>query len=246
MKKKDEIEHALLSKILTLIDKHDTQLQGGPAGDHHVLLDAMCQALEKTKGKIQSFEKTQNEMQRILADFQQGKLAPSAQAFDTHNIKARLDKYSELSKQMDQQFSHMLSSQQSKIKELEQFTAAEGQFVQTVDFERDAKYLPSFLKGERVVASVQGNVDATVDFGGLDQDAVKVSDDRRTITLRLPAPELQPADIEESSTKILTRDRGILDRTEDFFASSPTDDTPLSFSALSRSEMATLRTRPAL
>lgn len=120
MKKKDEIEHALLSKILTLIDKHDTQLQNGPAGDHHVLLDAMCQALEKTKGKMQSFEKTQNDMQRILADFQQGKLAPSAQGFDTHNIKARLDKYSELSKQMDQQFSHMLSSQQSKIKELEQ------------------------------------------------------------------------------------------------------------------------------
>jgi DNA repair exonuclease SbcCD ATPase subunit len=120
MKKKDEIEHALLSKILTLIDKHDTQLQDGPSGDHHVLLDAMCQALEKTKGKMQSFEKTQNEMQRILADFQQGKLAPSAQASDTHTIKARLDKYSELSKQMDRQFSHMLSSQQSKIKELEQ------------------------------------------------------------------------------------------------------------------------------
>ena len=114
-----------------------------------------------------------------------------------------------------------------KIQELERFTAAEGQFVQTVDFERDAKYLPSFLKGERVVASVQGNVAATVDFGSLDQDAVRVDDDRRTISLRLPAPELQPADIEESSTKILTRDRGVIDRAEDFFASSPTDDTPL-------------------
>jgi hypothetical protein len=114
-----------------------------------------------------------------------------------------------------------------KIRELEQFTAAEGQFVQTVDFERDAKYLPSILKGERVVASVQGNVSATVDFGGLDQDAVKVSDDRRTITLRLPAPELEAADIEESSTKILTRDRGVIDRAEDFFSSNPTDDLPL-------------------
>jgi hypothetical protein len=114
-----------------------------------------------------------------------------------------------------------------KIQELEQFTAAEGEFVQTVDFERDAKYLPSFLKGERVVATVQGNVAATVDFGSLDQDAVKVSDDRRTISLRLPAPELQPADIEERSTKILTRDRGVLDRAEDFFASNPTDDTAL-------------------
>jgi hypothetical protein len=114
-----------------------------------------------------------------------------------------------------------------KIRELEQFTAAEGQFVQTVDFERDAKYLPSILKGERVVASVQGNVSASVDFGGLDQDAVKVSDDPRTITLRLPAPELQAADIEESSTKILTRDRGVIDRAEDFFSSNPTDDLPL-------------------
>jgi hypothetical protein len=114
-----------------------------------------------------------------------------------------------------------------KIRELEQFTAAEGQFVQTVDFERDAKYLPSILKGERVVASVQGNVSASVDFGGLDQDAVKVSDDRRTITLRLPAPELEAADIEESSTKILTRDRGVIDRAEDFFSSNPTDDLPL-------------------
>jgi hypothetical protein len=120
MKKKDEIEHALLSKILTLIDKHDSQLQDQVSGDHHVLLDAMCQALEKTKGKMLNFEKTQNDMQRILADFKQGKLAPSAQALDSHAIKARLDKYSELSKQMDQQFSHMLNSQQSKIRELEQ------------------------------------------------------------------------------------------------------------------------------
>lgn len=114
-----------------------------------------------------------------------------------------------------------------KIQELERFTAAEGQFVQTVDFERDAKYLPSFLKGERVVASVQGNVAATVDFGSLGPDAVRVGDGGRSISLRLPAPELQPADIEESSTKILTRDRGVIDRAEDFFASSPTDDTPL-------------------
>jgi chromosome segregation ATPase len=120
MKKKDEIEHALLSKILALIDKHDSQLQDGPLGDHRVLLDAMCQALEKTKGKMLNFEKTQNEMQRILADFKQGKLAPSEQALDSHAIKARLDKYSELSKQMDQQFSHTLSSQQDKIRELEQ------------------------------------------------------------------------------------------------------------------------------
>ena len=120
MKKKDEIEHVLLDKILTLLDKHDSQLKEQLSGDHHVLLDAMVQALEKTKGKMQNFEKTQMEMQQILADFKRGKLAPTAQSLDTQDIKARLDKYSELSKQMDLQFSHTLSSQQNKIRELEQ------------------------------------------------------------------------------------------------------------------------------
>jgi DNA repair exonuclease SbcCD ATPase subunit len=120
MKKKDEIEHVLLDKILTLLDKHDSQLKEQLSGDHHVLLDAMVQALEKTKGKMQNFEKTQNEMQQILADFKRGKLAPTAQSFDTQDIKARLDKYSELSRQMDLQFSHTLNSQQNKIRELEQ------------------------------------------------------------------------------------------------------------------------------
>lgn len=114
-----------------------------------------------------------------------------------------------------------------RIKELEDFTAAEGQFVQTVDFESDAKYLPSLLKGERVIASVQGNVRATVDFGTLDEDSVKVADDRRSISLRLPAPVLQDAEIEEDSTKILTRDRGIIDRAADFFTENPSDDTAL-------------------
>jgi len=120
MKKKDEIEHILLDKILTLLDKHDSQLKDQLSGDHNVLLDAMCQALEKTKGKMLNFEKTQNEMQQILLDFRSGKLASTAQAFDTQDIKTRLDKYSELSKQMDLQFSHTLSSQQNKIRELEQ------------------------------------------------------------------------------------------------------------------------------
>jgi len=114
-----------------------------------------------------------------------------------------------------------------RIQELEQFVAAEGQFSETIDLAEDAKYLPSFLKGERVVAAVQGNVDASVDFGGLKEGAVRVSDDRRTIRLILPEPELQDAEIEESATKILTRDRGVIDRVEDFFSGNPRNDAQL-------------------
>lgn len=114
-----------------------------------------------------------------------------------------------------------------RIRELQEFTAAEGTFTQDVDLERDARYLPSFLKGERVVALVTGTVPAVVDFSGLGSDAVKVSDDRRSIRVELPDPQLGDADISESQTRIISRQRGLVDRVSDFFASNPTDDAPL-------------------
>ena len=75
-----------------------------------------------------------------------------------------------------------------QIRKLEEFTAAEGTFTQDVDLEQDAKYLPDFLKGERVVALVTGTVRATVDFSDLDEDAIEVDESTDTIRLTLPEP----------------------------------------------------------
>ncbi len=114
-----------------------------------------------------------------------------------------------------------------RMRALEEFTAAEATFVQDVDIEQDARYLPDFLKGERVVALVTGEVRATVDFSDLDEDSVEVAEDGSSITVTLPEPQLQDAEIEESSTKIVTRERGIVDRLEDVFSSNPFDDSQL-------------------
>jgi hypothetical protein len=114
-----------------------------------------------------------------------------------------------------------------QIRELEEFTAAEGSFTQDVDLEDDARYLPDFLKGERVIAMVTGTVRATVDFSGLDEDAVQVDESTNTIRITLPEPTLSDADIDESSARIISRDRGLLDRADDFFSGNPTDDGPL-------------------
>ncbi len=114
-----------------------------------------------------------------------------------------------------------------RMRSMEEFTAAEATFVQDVDLEQDAAYLPDFLKGERVVALVTGEVRATVDFSNLDEDAVVVSDDGTGITVTLPEPELQDAEIEESGTKIVTRERGLIDRLEDVVSSNPFDDRQL-------------------
>ena len=112
-----------------------------------------------------------------------------------------------------------------QIRELEEFTAAEGTFTQDVDLEEDA------VPGSR--ASSAGNasshwspatVRATVDFGQLDESSIEVDEDETTIRITLPEPVLSDADIEESAARIVSRDRGLLDRVDDFFAGNPTDD----------------------
>lgn len=116
------IAHKLLTQILGMIGQHQevvSKLQDGMPADQITLLDAMCEAFEKTKGKMLTFEKTQQEMQRIITDFQSGKLASNA-PHDSEDMQKRLDKYVKLSHDMDAQLSGALARQQSKIQELDE------------------------------------------------------------------------------------------------------------------------------
>jgi hypothetical protein len=122
LQEKDAVAHTLLGRILSTIGQHEAdvaKLQQAKPGDHDSLLEAMCDAFEKTKGKMQTFEKTQAEMQRIVADFQGGRLHAPAPGSDAHTLEKRLDKYSKLSRDMDAQFSGDLARQQARIRELE-------------------------------------------------------------------------------------------------------------------------------
>jgi hypothetical protein len=113
-----------------------------------------------------------------------------------------------------------------RIRTLEEFTAAEATFTQDVDLENDS-FLPGFIKGERVTAIVTGSVRATVDFGELGPNSIKVSDDGTSIQITLPDPQLSDPEIDEGSARVVSRDRGIVDRIEDVFSGNPTDDTPV-------------------
>lgn len=128
------------------------------------------------------------------------------------------------------------------IRELQEFTAAEGTFTQDVDIETDASWVPSFISGQRVVALVTGTVRGTVDFSGLADDAVTVSDDGKSINVNLPEPVLSDVDIDESSARIIARDRGLMDRIDDFFAANPIDDTGLYVAAEKKIEAAARET----
>jgi len=115
------------------------------------------------------------------------------------------------------------------LENLSDYHAATANMQVVVDVEEDARLLPSFIKGERTLFVAAGTVDAAVDFRGLsrDPDAVKVSSDRRAVTLTLPAPKLLEPRLDPDRTRVYDRDRGVLDRVEDAVSDRPGDEQPL-------------------
>ncbi len=113
------------------------------------------------------------------------------------------------------------------ISKLSEYRAASAHLEQIIDIEEDAKYLPSFLKGTKTLLVAAGSVDAVVDFSGLGDDAIIVSDDRRSATITLPAPRLSKPQLDLDRSRVYDRDRGLLDRFESVFEDSPTEDRTL-------------------
>jgi hypothetical protein len=115
------------------------------------------------------------------------------------------------------------------LENLNDYHAATANMQVVVDIEQDAGLLPSFIKGERTLFVAAGTVDAAVDFSGLsrDPDAVRVSEDRKAVTLTLPAPTLTEPRIDPGRTRVYDRDRGMLDRVEDAVSDRPGDEQPL-------------------
>ena len=113
------------------------------------------------------------------------------------------------------------------LEDLSEYRAATGQYQVIVDVEEDTKYVPSFLKGERTLFVASGNVDATVDFSTLDDEAIVVSKDGTRVTVTLPPARLQEARIDTEASHVVDRDRGLLDRAGSVFSDSPTGERGL-------------------
>ncbi len=113
------------------------------------------------------------------------------------------------------------------VEDLSEYRAATGYFQVIVDLEEDAKFLPSLVRGERTLFMATGTVDAAVDFSGIGQEAVKVTDNGRAVEIDLPTPRLTPARVDPARSHVVSRDRGILDRLGSVFADSPTGERQL-------------------
>jgi Protein of unknown function (DUF4230) len=98
------------------------------------------------------------------------------------------------------------------IRNLRDYRAASGHFEVIVDVEQDTRFVPAQIKGERVLFVAVGDVDAGVDFTGLEEGAVEVSDDRRTVRLELPPAAFRDPELDLERSYVYDRDRGAIDR----------------------------------
>lgn len=112
------------------------------------------------------------------------------------------------------------------IRNIAQYRAAEGTFQTMIERQVDAPG-PSWLNGERTALYAVGTVAAQVDFAQITDDDIEVSDDRRSVTLTLPAPRLTPTQLDPIETRVVGSDRGLFQRVEDGWSDVPNDYRPL-------------------
>ena len=113
------------------------------------------------------------------------------------------------------------------LDDLSEYHAATATLRVDIDREIDTPWVPSIISGERVHFLASGTADAYVDFEGLDDGAVTLSPDGESATILLPAPELSAVRIDAGQSRIVDRDRGLVERIGDAFSENPTDDSDL-------------------
>ncbi len=113
------------------------------------------------------------------------------------------------------------------LQNLSQYHAATGTFQVVVDVEHDTPNVSPLISGERTTFLGRGSVDTTVDFAGVGADRVTVSPDRRSVSISLPAARLAPAVVDPAASRVVGRERGLLNRIASVFKNNPTSEQEL-------------------
>jgi hypothetical protein len=113
------------------------------------------------------------------------------------------------------------------VSDLSRYEGAQGSFQVVVDLDKEAKFLPSSVLGDRTLYVGSGSVVAYVDFGHLKGADVSVSADRATAVLKLPHAALEHAALDPKHSYVVAEQRGLFDRIGDFFSDNPHDQQKL-------------------
>src|SRR5213080_3978823 len=109
----------------------------------------------------------------------------------------------------------------NSIQNLSRYEAASGNYQVVVDLEKDAKFLPGALRGERTLFVGNGSVDAYVDFSHLSNGALTIDKATNTVTVKVPHAQLEKTNLDPKHSYVFARQRGLFNRFGDFFTSNP-------------------------
>ncbi|MEV0425408.1 DUF4230 domain-containing protein [Micromonospora sp. NPDC049836] len=107
------------------------------------------------------------------------------------------------------------------IRDLSRYVAAEGNFQVVVDVQKDRRNVPDFLLNERTLFVGAGRVEAYVDFSKIADGAVVVSDDGKSVEIKLPAPQLGETDLDMDKSYVFAEERGLINRLNDLVGGDP-------------------------
>ena len=111
------------------------------------------------------------------------------------------------------------------VQDIARVHGAVGNFEVVLDQEEDVRWVPGFIAGERSLFVAAGTVDAYVDFSGLAEGDLSLSEDGTRVTITLPDAELGEPNLDQERTYLYSQDRGVVNRISD--AISPEDQQPL-------------------
>jgi uncharacterized protein DUF4230 len=104
------------------------------------------------------------------------------------------------------------------VRDMSEYHAAEGNFQVIVDLEHDVSWVPDVLAGSRTLFVAQGTVSAFIDFKTLKDEALTVDEVKKTVEVRLPAPQLDKPNIDQEHTYLYSQERGVFDRVKSVFS----------------------------
>jgi len=107
------------------------------------------------------------------------------------------------------------------ITALSRYEAASGSFQVVVDLSKQTAFLPSFIEGSDTLFIGQGTEIAFVDFSRLNGSRIRVSPDRASVTIGLPAARLEPAVLNVNQSYVYAEQQGLVNRIGDFFSGNP-------------------------
>lgn len=103
------------------------------------------------------------------------------------------------------------------VQNLSRYHAAANNFELVLDIEDDVAGVPDIIAGKRTLFVAAGSVDAYVDLSGLADKDLTLSPDGKSVTVLLPASQLDKPNLDHERSYVFGQDRGVLNRVVDAF-----------------------------